>query len=111
MAGPLLTPEEAANRLSISQRQLRDLTDEGLLRWINIGLGKKRPTRRYTDEDVDAFIEERSQRCRSTRETAKRPTRMTSSSGAVDFLAILAKRQSEQQKPSKTDNGKSPRRT
>ncbi len=105
----LLTLKEAADQLRISERQLRDLTDDGLVRWINVGRGSKRPSRRYTQEDLDEFKQRRSQQCPSTSAPVKRPTRMTSSSGAVDFLAILAQRKNEMQKHSKTGNGRSPR--
>lgn len=56
--GRLLTPEQAAEFLAISTRQLRDLADAGYLAFINIGLGK-RPTRRYLLADIAAFIETR----------------------------------------------------
>ena len=62
MSQALLTPSEAANRLGVSVRQIRVLTDEGLLRWVNIGLGEKRPTRRFTEADLLEFIEERSRK-------------------------------------------------
>lgn len=60
----LLTPGQAARRLGISIHQLRSLTNEGLIRWVNVGIGKKRPTRRYTEIDLSAFIEARSSICR-----------------------------------------------
>ncbi|MDW9762195.1 helix-turn-helix domain-containing protein [Sinorhizobium meliloti] len=104
MTTSLLTPEQAADRLGISVRQLRDLTDEGLLRWINIGLGEKRPTRRYTEADLQEFIMERSRKCRSTNEKARTPTRTTSSFVVSDFLAIREKLRSERR------NGSRPQR-
>ncbi|WP_081870621.1 helix-turn-helix domain-containing protein [Shinella sp. DD12] len=97
----LLTPEAAASQLGISTRQLRDLTDEGQLRWINIGLGKKRPTRRYTPADLEAFIEERAAKCRSTRKTAETPIPTTSKYGVVDFQAIREQLRSGKQNASK----------
>lgn len=99
----LIMPEEAAKRLCISVKQLRDLTDAGYLRWINIGLGGKRPTRRYTETDLQAFIEERSEKaCRSTRNPDAKPTPTTSSYRVVDFQETLAKLRSEKRKGSKT---------
>jgi DNA-binding transcriptional MerR regulator len=44
----LLTPA-----LGISSRQLRDLTDDGLLPFINVGRRKKRPARRYEPADIE----------------------------------------------------------
>lgn len=54
----LLTPQEAAERLAISTRQLRDLTQDGCIRFVNIGRGA-RLTRRYDPDDLAAFVEER----------------------------------------------------
>ncbi|MXN51851.1 helix-turn-helix domain-containing protein [Shinella sp. AETb1-6] len=102
----LLTPESAASRLGISTRQLRDLTDHGQLRWINIGLGKKRPTRRYTPADLEAFIEERAEKCRSTRRTEETHIPTTSRYGVVDFQAIREQRRSEKQSASRTPRRK-----
>ncbi|MCB5203263.1 helix-turn-helix domain-containing protein [Neorhizobium sp. T786] len=103
----LLTPAEAAGQLRISERQLRDLTDDGLLRWINVGRGKKRAARRYAQQDIDEFKEKQAKTiCRSTNVAVKKPTRTISSSGTVDFLAILAQRKSETQKASKTTSGR-----
>lgn len=55
MAIPLLTPREAAESLGISDRQLRDLTDDGKIPFINVGRGATRPARRYETADVEAF--------------------------------------------------------
>ncbi|NVP54494.1 helix-turn-helix domain-containing protein [Rhizobium sp. DBTS2] len=104
----LLTPQVAAERLGISTRQLRDLTDEGQLRWINIGLGRKRPTRRYTEADLEAFIEERAAKCRSTREQDKRLIPTTSSYAVVDFRAILAQKTAARRSGSKPSGKKKP---
>ncbi len=106
MSTSLLTPKDAAARLAISVQQLKDLTDDGLLRWVNIGRGNKRPTRRYTEVDLDEFIERRSTRCQSIKKQVAKPIRMTSSYAAVDLQAIRAKRQSEKQSSTKTNNGR-----
>ncbi|MBA8843981.1 hypothetical protein FHW02_002033 [Ochrobactrum sp. RH1CCR137] len=52
---PLLTPEQAASELAISTRQLRDLTVSGEIRYINIGNGSARETRRYEPADIEDF--------------------------------------------------------
>ncbi|MDX1201056.1 helix-turn-helix domain-containing protein [Sinorhizobium medicae] len=54
----LLTPQQAAEFLAISTRQLRDLADAGYLAFVNIGLGR-RQTRRYLPTDLAAFVEAR----------------------------------------------------
>ncbi len=102
----LLTPESAASRLGISTRQLRDLTADGQLRWINIGLGKKRPTRRYTPADLEAFIEERAAKCRSIRKTEETPIPTTLRYAVVDFQGIQAQRRSEKRNGSRMPNGR-----
>lgn len=56
---PLLTPEETAKLLAISTKQLRNLTHGGYIGYVNIGMGDKRETRRYSPEDIAAFIEAR----------------------------------------------------
>jgi hypothetical protein len=56
---PLLTPKQAASELAISDKQLRVLTLAGEIRYINIGQGDKRETRRYMAEDLSDFIERR----------------------------------------------------
>ena len=55
----LLTPKQAAGLLTISERQLRDLTDDGAIGFVNIGLGSKRPTRRYEPAEIERFIGDR----------------------------------------------------
>ncbi len=55
---PLLTPEEAARRLAISQRQLLGLVQAGAISFINVGIGK-RPARRYEPSEIERFIDDR----------------------------------------------------
>src|SRR5688572_9493560 len=82
----LLTPAEAAELLSISHKHLRWLTDAGQLRWVNIGLDGRRPTRRFCEDDLQEFIDARSERtCRYTANTANQNTPMTSEWAVVDF--------------------------
>ncbi|NKX16251.1 helix-turn-helix domain-containing protein [Ochrobactrum pseudogrignonense] len=50
----LLTPEQAAEALSISHRHLIHLTDDGELPFINIGRGMRK-IRRYEPADIEAF--------------------------------------------------------
>lgn len=53
----LLTPAEAAQQLAISERQLRKLTRAGRIKYVSVGLGTKRETRRYHPDDIGAFLE------------------------------------------------------
>ncbi|TGP34052.1 MULTISPECIES: GIY-YIG nuclease family protein [unclassified Mesorhizobium] len=55
MSRPLLSPLEAARELCISEKQLRALTAAGRIKYVNIGLGSKRETRRYDPADLDDF--------------------------------------------------------
>lgn len=94
----LLTPAETARELSISEKQLRMLTSEGLLPYVNIGCGAKRETRRYAPEDVAEFIAERRKRdCQSTNVRVPTPTPTTFAGVAIDFQARRAKKLNEKQ--------------
>ncbi len=81
-APALLTPAEAAARLKVSEKTLRRLRDRGL-RYVMLSAGSIR----YKAEDLVAFIEARSQECRSAPKTPASGT-MTSSSRVVDFMAL-----------------------
>ena len=52
----LLTERQAAQYLAISQNHLRMLTDNGEVRFINVGLGRLRQRRRYQLDDLTDFI-------------------------------------------------------
>lgn len=90
----LLTPLEAARELAISTKQLRALTRAGKIRYINIGLGMKRETRRYAPEDLEKFLESRSFQSASAQVIRPDPTFMVH-----DFQArIDARRAAKQSK-------------
>jgi hypothetical protein len=55
MREPLLTPAEAARELRVSVKQLRLMTEAGLLPYINLGM-RDRPYRRYDPAHLDKFI-------------------------------------------------------
>ncbi|MFD2058868.1 helix-turn-helix domain-containing protein [Mesorhizobium calcicola] len=87
----LLTPAQAAELLAVTPKHLLELTNEGALRWVNIGLEGKRPTRRYKQDDLAVFIENRSQKaCRYIESTANQNIPSTSSFTVVDFQAPRA---------------------
>lgn len=52
----LLTPEQAAEALSISVRHLLHLTEDGEIAFVNVGRGMRK-IRRYDPVDIQAFIE------------------------------------------------------
>ncbi|QEE20384.1 helix-turn-helix domain-containing protein [Youhaiella tibetensis] len=90
----LLTPAEAADALGISNRQLRDLTADGTIPFINVGRGASRMSRRYEPDDIEAFKASRRQvECRSISAPAPKRIRTTSSSMVTDLAAIRAQLQ------------------
>lgn len=88
----LLSPTEAAQELCVSEKQLRALTCAGHIRYINIGLGEKRETRRYELADLQAFKSARGTSCQSIKGQGKTRTATTSDTGVIDFLDQLAAR-------------------
>lgn len=105
----LLSPSEAAEELCISEKHLRYLTCQGQIRYINIGMGSKRETRRYDPDDLRAFREARA--CLSTRGQDNRPTAMTSIIEVGDFQALLAARRSGKQSSMKRRSADRSRRS
>jgi excisionase family DNA binding protein len=85
----LRTPKEAAERLQTSVEQVTGFVRDGELRYVNIGRGKKRPRRMFTDDDLDEFIERRKRRdaCLSTSQQSRRTGSMTSKSAVIAFSA------------------------
>lgn len=96
----MMTPAQAAIELGISGRQLRDLTADGAIPYIDVGRGK-REARRYEPSDIEAFKAERRRIAGppvsrlGQRHTAKPPAHRV-----YDIQEILAKRQSERLKQS-----------
>jgi excisionase family DNA binding protein len=65
--GGSLVPElfnlrQAAAKLGVSVDHLRAVVQDGDLAYINVGRGKKRPTLRFTQADLDDFVERRRKR-------------------------------------------------
>src|SRR5262245_27418275 len=85
----LLTPKETARRLRITEEQLAALTADGEISYINVGRGKKRPRRRYTEQDIQEFLERRRRRevCLSTATSVPRTTSSISRSTVIGFMA------------------------
>jgi hypothetical protein len=59
----LLTLDEAAVRLGMSTRLLRDHLKAGNISYVNVGLGEHRPAYRFRPADLAAFEFERVRRC------------------------------------------------
>lgn len=103
-----LTPKEAANELSVSEKHLRFLTDEGHIRYINIGLGEKRERRRYDPIDLEQFLEAR--KCLSSSAPDTKPIAMTSAIVVHDFQARRTARQNAKPSATKTQSAQRSRR-
>lgn len=86
----LMTPQEAADFLSVSTKHLRRLTDEGAIRYVNIGTGLRRETRRYTAEDLREFIEGRSKLVGPATKIALKPATRSPNIVGIDFRALSA---------------------
>src|SRR5260221_9628468 len=99
-AGPanLLTLNEAAARLRITPDQVKGLVDDGKLKYINVGRGKKTPRYRFAETDLADFIDARRTREEPRWQFSKRPgrrsTSMTQSSKVIGFAALREQRTS-----------------
>jgi excisionase family DNA binding protein len=83
MAEPLLTPEQAAERLRVSTKTLRQLRQRGLIRYVAVTQRKLL----YRPEDCDAFVQSRLTVEEAPMLTRNRPTRRAKSGNVVSFLA------------------------
>src|SRR5262245_6788049 len=89
----LKTPEQAAEYLQCSPKQVHAHCKSGELRYVDIGCGCKRPRRRFTDADLIDFAERRARRessCQSTGTRSHRTGISTSKCEVYDFTALQA---------------------
>ena len=89
----LLTPLEAAARLHVSDKTLRRLRQQGLIRYVAITERKIR----YRPEDCDAYIQSRvreEDQCQFTSRQTRQSTSTTSNIVAADFTARRARKRS-----------------
>jgi Helix-turn-helix domain len=87
----LRTMTEAAAKLGCSIKTLKGHMASGALRYANIGHGKKRPTYRFTDADLDAFIASQTRKdspCPPTAAPARRSGSTISGGEVVAFTAL-----------------------
>jgi len=91
----------AAAILNVTEDQLLGFVHDGLIRYVNVGRGSKKPRYRFTDPDLQEFIENRKQQeipqCQfSKQRSQRRITGSTSKPVVVGFMALrnaqLAKR-------------------
>ena len=86
----LLTLDQAAAHLNITDEQVVAFVADGTLGFVNVGRGKSRPRYRFSKQDLDAFIEHRRQKevpCPSTRSRTRRSTTSTSGTVVIGFTA------------------------
>jgi hypothetical protein len=93
----LLKPAEAASKLRCSIKTLNAHVASGALRYVDIGHGRKRRRIRFTDADLDAFIEAQTRKdvpCPSTRtETVARRTSISTSK--CEVIGFTARRNAQ----------------
>jgi excisionase family DNA binding protein len=92
----LFDMEETAEMLGISTRTLVAHVNAGDIRYVLIG----KRTRKFTQADIDAFIEAKRQ-CPSIAPKIRRTGTLTSLSTVGGFMAQRAQRLAARQKPSK----------
>jgi hypothetical protein len=87
--GGLRTAAQAAAKLNMSVKTLTGHVASGALGYVIIGHGKKRPRKRFTDSDLDAFIANQTRKdspsCLSTKSRARHTGTSTSSGTVIDF--------------------------
>jgi excisionase family DNA binding protein len=91
----LLSLDEASQYLSVTADQATGFVQDGELRYINVGRGKKRPRMRFDLADLNEFIERRRRRdiaaCQSIdRKSQHRIIGSTSKSEVIGFTALRA---------------------
>ena len=102
MSPPLLLPKMAAERLGVSTKTLNGYVRGGELRYIDVGGGGVKQRRRYTEDDLDDFVNRRAKRnvpCQSTSTKTVRSTTSTSNSKVIGFMALRDARTSAKLKP------------
>ena len=91
----LRNAREAAAILNITEEKLLGFAHSGAIRYINVGNGSKRPRYRFTDADIEDFIENRKRQgipqCQSSKPPSpRRSIGTTSKSEVVGFTALRA---------------------
>src|ERR1700731_84105 len=107
----LLDGKEAAKWLKITEDQLAALVHDGEISYINTGRGKKRPRRKYTEEDLKEFIARRRRRevCLSGSPKIHRSTDTISGSAVIGFTALRNAQLAKKPRPSKRWSARRPR--
>ncbi|HEV7339827.1 MAG TPA: helix-turn-helix domain-containing protein [Bosea sp. (in: a-proteobacteria)] len=83
MIGKLLTMQQLADQLSVSQRHIRNLMKDGAIVGINVGT-VGRPSWRFGQVDIEAFL----QRRRMVR-PAQKPLRSSSKGALSPMIEVI----------------------
>jgi excisionase family DNA binding protein len=106
-----LTIRQAAVRLNIAERTLREHMRTGAIKFVDVGHGRSRSAPRFTPPDITEFQErQRGQQWPSTSAQVRRTTNTSSSTEVLDFAALRAARASAKPKSSSARSGKRRRR-
>ncbi|MBX9464886.1 MAG: helix-turn-helix domain-containing protein [Aquamicrobium sp.] len=95
----LMTPQEAADFLSVSTKHLRKLTNAGEIRYVSMGAGTQRERRRYTPEDLQAFIDGRGRRREPVKATVGQDATKASHIIGIDFQGLREARVKAKREP------------
>ena len=91
MSRELRTPRETAEQLHVTTDQLRGFVNDGEIRYVNVGRGKKRERMMFKPADIEEFVERRTKRkvftCLSTNLKSPHSTGTISSAEVVGFTA------------------------
>jgi|SRR6266403_1277832 hypothetical protein len=111
MLNPPRSPKDAARALGVSVKTLNGFVQDGELRYINVGRGKKKIRRMFADEDLEDFKQRRARRevpCQSIGTKTARTTTSISSTKVLAFTALRDARANERLKRSNATNGTEP---
>ena len=108
----LLSPDQAAAKLDISTKTLREHVRAGEIAFIPTGRGEKRMRMKFDERDILEFIERRRKRlCPSISQPKAHTTTTTSSSKVIGFTARLEQLRNEKLSNSKKTSAGKPRLT
>ncbi|WP_374708858.1 helix-turn-helix domain-containing protein [Nitrobacter vulgaris] len=92
---PLMPLANAASWLGVSIKTVKGYVDDGDLRYINVGRGKKNRRMMFTEGDLQEFVERRAQRetpCQFIVRKVHRSTTSISNSKVIGFTALRRQR-------------------
>jgi excisionase family DNA binding protein len=101
-----LSVADAAARLSVSERTVRELLRSGELAYVDTGTGKVRAQPRIKIEDLREFEDKRRGQGKWRSSKEEESTTTTSSYAVLNFEGLLAARQSAKPAPSSVKSGK-----